>query len=394
MFGCFLAMPVYAANLNVIPAVSLQETWDSNIFNTSSGEESDFIFRAVPSLTIVIQAFHTSANITGGFQLERYADHDELNETVATQNFNLSVTEPFRITPRFSLRPLASYVETRDSVRRNELAQPTTVELPPPETVVTERRKARDYRAGLQMMYLLTPNLDLSVGGGISKREFVEDVTGTDLEDSRSITGDLSVLYRLSQRFFSGIFINTSYNTFDNSTDSRTFGGGLAGRYILSEHYTFDARIGASYLKESADATGQENKEWTPYGRLSLGYAWQNFIATLLGSYELAGGGSFGQTTKRGSVILTLTDRFAERWWWNIAGLYQNNKSTNGPVTEDIDTFQGTAGIRYAVFQWASLQLAGNVIRQRSNLTGGGEGDLNRESIFLGFNIGKPYQVY
>jgi hypothetical protein len=391
MFAFLLAVPASAANLNVIPGVSITETWDSNIFNAPSNEESDFIFRAAPRLTLVIQAFHTSASITGGFEIESYADHNELNETVATQNYNLAVPEPFRITPRFSLRPLASYLETRDSVRRNELAQAPTPELPTTESVITERRKLREYRAGLQMGYLLSPNMNLSVGGGVTKREFPEDVTGTGLEDSRSITGDITLSYQLTPRYFQGVFFNTSYNTFSESPDSKTYTGGLTGRYLLSQQYALGARAGATYLKESADNTGQTHDSWSPYGSLSLSYAWQNFRAVLEGSYEVDGGGSFGTTSKRGTISLTFGDQFAQRWWWDLTGLYQNNKYTEIAIG-DINTIQGVAGIRYAVFEWASVRLGGTIVRQQSNGPGGN--DLDRESIFLGIDMSKPYQVY
>ena len=392
VLSCLLSSPGEAANINVIPSISLEGTWDSNIFNTSTNETSDYIYRARPQLSLILEAFHTSAKISGGFEAERYVDHDELNEVSATNNFDLTVNEPFRFTPNFSLLPSASYVETRDSARRNRLTQTVSPELLPSETVVTARTKVREYRASLHIDYLLSPNVDLGLGGGGTKRQFVDPVPGANEEDSQTITGDASVSYRITPRFSSGIFVNTSHNTFDVSPSSTSYTAGLTANYLLTQFYSLNARAGASRLEETAVATGQTDKTWVPYGSLSLTYTWQYFQATLQGTYEIAGAGSFGRATKRGNVAVTLTNQFAERWWWDLSGSYQTNRSTDDPVTEDIVTTDASAGIRYTAVEWASFRLSGNVIRQRSD---GIEGDdLDRESVFLGVDLSKVYRLY
>lgn len=389
---CLLALPAQAASIKAVPSISLEERWDSNIFNTSTNEESDFVFLAKPGLTLFVEVFQSTAKISGGFEVERYADHDELDDETATSDLGLEVTEPFRISPRLSLLPSAGYIETRDSTRRNRSTPAPSPELPSTETVVTERSKSRDYRASLRMTYLVTPRVDFSLGGGWSQRDFAGDETVSDVEDSQTVSGDANVAYRITPRFSSGVYVNAGRHRYQTSPDARSYSGGVTGSYLLTRHYSADARAGVSYLKEDADGAGQENTEWSPSGSLSLKYTWQYFQADLSGSYELSGGGSFGQTTKRGTVTMTLTNQFAERLWWDLSGSYQRNRSTDDAGLVNINTAEASAGIRYTAAQWASFRLSGNILRQRSD---GQEGDdIDRESVFLGVELRTLYKLF
>ncbi len=379
-----------AANLNASPSITLDGSWDSNIRDASVNEVSDYFLRATPRLTLSLATQTATVGLSGGFDAEWYLDNPDLNSTTATKNFDLTTTDPIQVTPTFSVRPSARFVESVDAVRRMELSQAAIPGLPPSESLATVRTKTREYAGSLQFVYRLTPNVDLGFGGGALRREYPDHPP--DLFGSRTFTGNLSLSYRVTPRFSSGFFGDTSYDSYDGRPNSRTYSAGLSGNYALSDRFQLEARAGGSLLRESTGIGDERNEEWSPIGRLSLTYASGDFRATLTGSYEFAGGGSLGLPTRRASAVVTFSDRFAPRWTWNLSGSVQSNRSTDEAVTEDLITGEGTGGIRYEAAQWASLHMSGRVFRQLSH--GAVANDISRQSVILGITLSDTYNVF
>jgi len=377
-----LIAPSQAAGWTLTPSFSLEGSWDTNIFNAPKGgdEESDFIFRAAPGLALTVIAFQTPIRLTGSTEAEKYASHDELDKWAPTQDYGLETRDPLRITPRFSLRPSARYLVTRDSTRRTVLTEGATPDLPPAEIAVVALTEERTASGSLQMKYRLTPRVDIDFGGAGYRRTFQGDPA---LTDSTTWSGNASLGYRVTPRFWSGLAANGSYNDFDNTADSRSYALAVRGTYSLTEEYSLDARVGASLVSQEGD------DHYAPYAILSLKYSVKDFRATVYGSYEPAGGSITGSTTERGTITLSLTDQFTKMWWWDLSGSYQTNNSIED-AGEDFVTYYVNGGLRHRPWKWVFVTLSGNIYRQRSDNTTGD--DVNRESVILGVSFAKDFQ--
>lgn len=379
-----------AANLDITPSISLDQMYDSNVFNTNGNEKGDFILRATPALVFSWRTPETTLNLRTSLTSDTYYKYTELGSTPSSVRLALDTTPPLKVSPRFSIAPSGHYVQSRNSYIRTQLV-PTANPLAPP-SIASESamQKSRDYGAALRAIYLLTEKTEFSVGGGFSKLQFLDNTTGN--VGSQVINGDTSLIYRITPLFSSGFFFNTSYNTFENGTDSRVFTGGLTGTYRFSPAFTVDARAGATHVKETFTSGVPENSKTSPYGALSLVYSERDFRAALSGTIEQAGGGNLGVTTRRETASLSVSDQFAIRWWADLTGTYQVNHSLEPNLSGELTSATGTAGVRYQPLEWIGVHLSGSGFRQSGNGTLGS--DLKRYTAFLGVTVSNMYNIY
>ena len=379
-----------AAKIDITPAISLDQVYDSNVFNTDGNEKGDFIFRATPAVTFSLRMPETTLNLRSSITLDTYYKYTELNSSNSAITLALESQPPLRLTPRLSIAPTAHFVQARNSYLRTQQVPSADPLVPSSIASESATQKSRDYGAALRAIYLLTENTEFSLGGGFSKLQFLDNTTGN--VGSRVINGDTSLIYKFTPRFSSGVFFRTSYNTFENGTDSRVLAGGLTGTYRFSPAFTVDARAGATRMKETSTSGVPEFTKTSPYGALSLVYLDNNFRAALSGITEQAGGGNLGVTTRRDTVSLSVSDQFATRWWADLTGTYQVNRSLEPDVSGDLTSAMGTAGVRYQLLEWMDVHLSGSGFRQSGDGILGG--DLKRYSAFLGVTLGKTYNVY
>lgn len=385
----FSASRASAAKIDITPSLSLDQTYDSNVFNTNGNEKEDFILRVTPGVAFSLRMPETTLNLRSSLTIDRYYNYSDLNSSNAAISLAVDAT-PVRITPRFTMEPSGHFVQARNSFRRNQLLPSADPLIPPSIASETATSKSRDFGGSLKFNYLVTPAIAFSVGGGFSKRQFLDDATGG--VDSRVVMGDSTLTYSFTPLFSSGVYFTTAYNTFENATDSRTIAGGLTGTYLFSPSVTTTARAGASRAKTTTSAGFSDNTTTSPSASLSLKYAGSNTTASLAGSISQSGGGSFGLTTRTESVALSFSKRFAPQWTADLSGIFQASRSLDSPPSQDLVSATGTVGVGYQPASWATLHLSGTAFRQWSDGTVGT--DLTRYSAFLGVTLGYAYNIY
>jgi hypothetical protein len=87
-----------------------------------------------------------------------------------------------------------------------------------------------------------------------------------------------------------------------------------------------------------------------------------------------------------------VADRFAPEWTAELSGTYQESRSLDDAVSEDLTSAAGRAGVAYQPAPWASIHLNGTAFRQWSNGSAGS--DLTRYSAILGFTLGQMFNIY
>ncbi len=380
-----------AAKLDVTPSISLDQAYDSNVFNTNGNEKEDFILRTTPAVTFSLRMPETTLNLRTSLTSDRYYNYTELNSVNSAITLALDSQPPLALSPRLSISPSGHFVQARNSFLRTQLIPSGDPLLPASIATESATLKSRNYGAALRVNYLVTPFVDFSLGGGFTKLQFLDNTVAGNI-DSRVVTGDTTLTYRFTPLFSSGLYFGTAYNTFANGRDSRTYSAGLTGTYQFSRTVSLNARAGVSRTQES-DPTGLlERTTWSPAGSLSFTYVDNDFRVILYSSFEQAGGGGFGLTTRRTSVNLSVSDQIADRWWADLSGGYQINRSLDAAASEDLTSATGTAGIRYQVLEWANLRLSGTAFSQWNDGTIGT--DLVRYSAFLGVSVGRTYNIY
>jgi outer membrane receptor for ferrienterochelin and colicin len=248
---------------------------------------------------------------------------------------------------------------------------------------------------GVRFNYRATPNVTLGMDGNYSRQRFdtqVDNAVLNGLTDSTTYGAGASVSYRVSPRTGLGVRLGGSRTTYQDTPDTET----LSARIIFDHQFTptvrLDGGVGAQRIRRDAAPGTPEETETAPAGTLTLTYRQETYTLTVYGSSVYSGGSGFGETTRQTTAGMRFTDRIARDWSWNLSGAYQINRSTFDSDTVDIRTINGTTGIQYRPWRWATVDLAANLSRQTSGAAFGE--DLNNYSAHLGFTASYPFHLF
>lgn len=389
-----IATDAAGIQMDVIPSVQLQEEWESNVFNTSNNEVSSFGTRLTPGAALKFtSADNVMLQVSGQYEKVWYHKPEAKDADYNTWFFRVDSTGGWKLTPTFSVRPSVYYVNTVNSNRRSQLV-PIGDPVAPPVTITNfGNTKTQEFGGGVGFDYLATPNVTIGISGNYSEQRFSGDnVVGFGLTNSTQAGGSASVSYLISPRTNLGIIVGVGHQTYENNPDSDTLSGGFLFGHQISPALRFDGTLGASQIRQKEVPGIPAQKKSSPSGNFTIAYTRETFTARAFGSYVYSGGSGFGEATRQWTTGLEFTDQFTREWSGNLSGAYQISKSVFKSDAVNLNTIRGTAGLKYKAWEWASLDLTGNLDRQTSD---GQLGEtLNNYSVLLGFTIGKPYKIF
>ena len=378
--------------MNVTPSLRLEQGWESNIFNTSSGETSDLFFRAKPELALQWNTPGAGVRLAGSVEETWHYSHSDANED-PTINFTLGLTggDAVRITPTLAVVPSVYFINTVNSSRRTQLL-PSGDPVVPPVTIATyTNTKSDDFGGGLAFSYKATPTLSFGMNGNYGERRFSGD-NNAGLTNSKTAGGGVSISHLFTPAFSAGVNVSGAHDTFENNPSSDTMSAGLIFGYQINPVSRIDGEVGMSYARQ-AEALGIPKQDTSgPSGRINASFAAESFTANVFASSNYSGGSGFGGITRQRTVGLAITGQVDREWSWNIGGSYQSTSSSFVTSAVKLNTTYGNAGLRYQLLEWASMDLLGTLNRQTSSGQFGSA--LNNYSAILGITLGKSYNIY
>jgi hypothetical protein len=388
-----MATDAAGVNLEVIPSARLQEEWQSNVYDMSTDEVSSFGTRVTPGLALKFTSVdNVMLQVSGNYEKVWYYKPEAKDADSNTWFFRIDSTGGWMLTPTFSVIPSVYYVNTTNSSRRIQLL-PSADPLVPPATITNYgNTKTEDFGGGVGFSYLATPNLTIGMTGSYTEQRFSDTISGSGLTNSATAGGGASVSYLFSPRTSVGINFSGNHQTYDNAADSDTLSSGIALGHQFSPAVRLDATFGISQIRQHETSGTPEQRTSAPSGAFNVSYTSMSFTASTFGSAVYSGGSGFGEATRQWTVGLAFSDQFTREWSGNLSGAYQVSRSVFESNAVNLKSTYGTAGLRYQLWEWGSLELTGNLNRQISD---GQFGEtLNSYSALLGISIEKPYKIF
>jgi hypothetical protein len=170
------------------------------------------------------------------------------------------------------------------------------------------------------------------------------------------------------------------------------FSAGIPFGYQFSPFFRVDLNLGASRVLQEGGGGVTDLKDVSPSGSMSISYAPAPFTANIFGSIGYSGASGYGGMTRQGIIGVALSDQLSTNWYWNLVGRYSLEKSVFVADALNLSTVYARTGVRYAPLRWASVDLAGEYLRQWSD---GALGiPMTEYTALLGITVYNTYKIF
>ncbi len=381
-----------AAVLDAIGSLTVEGEWDSNVFNSPAPEKSDFLLRARPALTFALHTLGTTLHLQGSVTAEEHEKYHDLNKIAAAKVFNLYPTDPIPLTVNLRVRPAGYFVETTDFRPRvfADVVPATAGQLPGEEVDLTnagDRATTREYAGSLEVNYTVGAKLKADFRGSALRHTLLN--VSPSPRDFRVYTARGNAFWSWTPRLQVGPQMRYTRTEYDEGVMVQVYQGSLAARYLLREGQTVEARAGAAHSRQNTEPPVQAT---SPYGFLSLDSTWQGLHALVSGEYGIEHSGIVRASVKRFFGRILLEKGFTARTTGEFVGGYQRNWLGEPAVPETTTVYTASGTLRYLLYRWASLRLAGTYLYQQSSLPE--TRDLRRAEAILGIDLTDTVTIF
>jgi hypothetical protein len=351
----------------LLPSFQLTESFDDNIFGSSSNRQSDFISRFTPGLQGGYQSEPLTLLISSSFDAEVFAKNPDQNDATSGKHAGMS----FRYLP---IRPLTlsmdvAYTETRSLTLLTQALAPTPAAAPI-GAAAPGTPPAGSPAPGTPPPVTTPPPTTQTT-----------PTTANTLQTGRQKTTVLSVSPNVSYQF-TPLTSGTSGYTYTHTTEENSV-----------SNTSHQVRLGASHqftlldtgtLDYFLDIFGDSQSSTTTSNAITFGWKRQLTPVTLL---SLAGGPRFSSGGVSPEVNASLSHEF-KVFGERLRALLMYSRSEGFVIgqtgTVNSEVFSGGLAIEPI----RSLQI--NVGSSVSRLTGGTTSD----TTTYGVNVGVSYQIY
>ena len=391
------------------PSISVNETYDDNIFLTKDNKTDDFITVVSPSIALALVREHTNLQLNYVPSIVRYADRDDLNTTRHAANLlfgqDLSQHLRFDLSDSFlrSEDPLED-LEDVQSLRRtrskywtnssqaslgylfgteNKISAGYGLNYIENTDVTLDDSKVQNPFAVLQ--YWVDVKNGMEVNYRYTKADFSRDDSLVAEDDYTGHTGGARYIRRFNPQTRSYIQYNYTTRDFDGLSEDFNVHDGLVGLvHAFSPEYSVE--VGAGYFVRTSDISENQGGP-TYFASLTRRFA--------RGSITIGGSGGWSE-----EYISRDTSGFTNYYSGSARGEYQVLE----PVTvyagasyrqdkEEItsrtwDTLRGNAGLRWTFLRWFALSLDYSYA-QRDDDVNTEDYKVNRVALIL--TAGKPF---
>jgi len=329
-----------AADMNLVPSLKVQETYDDNVTFSRTDKQDDFVTSINPELMLDYATELLSLKSTAAVDLLRYADDSDLD----TENYRLALSGDYGVMERFTLSGNFSYL--KDTTLESELEETGLVNL---------REDRERYTGGGGISYKLSQRSD--VGLDYTYGDIRYDSQDQVDYDSHSLTFSYN-------RYFNDqldVFTIQPYYVGRDSDISQTdnYGLSLGWAHAFSETLRMTCFLGARYTEiDYAYSPWHRGKESTRGGVADISVTKTGEITTgTMGYSRDLHYSSYGEPIETDKIYLRANRMLTRRLGVSFSGSLYFTQSEGEFLLEDSSHVELTPSLNYRLTREHSLRV-------------------------------------